>query len=137
MWEWHRCPARHLNTTANNIYNMLLESEATILQNALIANRSLSTLEELLKQRTLVDIVSNEANTEWYRYSALTLIENLCKQLDIKLIVIPTTRIHPNNSQSETDLARDLEHHGRIENRYTTEWIINKMKEEGYENFIN
>ncbi len=95
------------------------------------------TEKELLKQRTLVDIVSNEANTEWYRYSSLTLIENLCKQLDIKLIVIPTTRIHPNNNESETDLARDLEHHGRIENSYTTEWIINKMKEEDYENFIN
>ena len=35
------------------------------------------------------------------------------------------------------DLARDLDHWGCIENDYLKSWVVKKMKERKYENFIN
>ena len=58
----------------------------------------------------------------------------ILKLLDIKLIYVPMGRITKPNSD---DLARDLDHWGCIENDYLKSWVVKKMKERKYENFIN
>ena len=89
---------------------------------------------ELMKEKILTDLVTFGANYDWFRYSAMTVIENICKDLDIKLIYVPMGRITKPNSD---DLARDLDHWGCIENDYLKSWVVKKMKERKYENFIN
>ena len=90
--------------------------------------------QELLKNKAVVDIIDDGANYEWMRYSAMKVIETICKDLDIKLLYVPMGRITKSNS---SDLARDLVHWGCIENNHLADWVIKKMKERKYENFIN
>lgn len=90
--------------------------------------------QQLMKDKTVVDLTTSGSNYEWFRYSAMTTIESMCKDLDIKLLYVPMGRITKPNSN---DLARDLVHWGCIENNHLTDWVIKKMKERKYENFIN
>jgi hypothetical protein len=90
--------------------------------------------QELMKNKIAVDLTTLGANYEWFRYSAMTVIETMCKDLDIKLLYVPMGRIHKLNTD---DLARDLVHWGCIENNHLADWVIEKMKERKYENFIN
>lgn len=71
------------------------------------------TSDELLdckinESRPLVDIVDDN-NSLWYRHSMKMLIEKICDDNDVQLIIMSNEKSHERNSNDE---ARDLKHRG-------------------------
>ena len=93
------------------------------------------TGQELYKRLDLVNMVSNDANTSWNRYSSIITIKTLCKELDIELVIVPESVSHsPYPNGKKLDYARDLEHPGVKVNKIIAEYCIKYLKKIGFTN---
>lgn len=76
----------------------------------------------------LIDII-DDTNSNWYRYSMYHLIQQMCNQNNVKLVVIPTGRLCTRSTEKirKSDLARDLNHFGALEQDYTYALVLKKV----------
>lgn len=82
-----------------------------------------------------INLIADETNQEWYRYSMMELTKKICYDNNCDLIIIPSGRLTEDSLPSgKQDLARDLAHHGRIEQDYIKEVVIKKISEYNYGN---
>ena len=82
-----------------------------------------------LKQNLdIFDIAIDDDNIEWARYTSLKVIETVCNELDIKLLILPPGRLDFYNftENGEKDWARDLVHYGRTEQNVCFKYVIEK-----------
>ena len=83
--------------------------------------------ENLKENRSAIETATIKNNYEWSYYVFRAVIERLCKNLDIKLIIVPPGKEKTGKDPSQ-DLARDLMHYGIKENRTMGKLIIDKIK---------
>lgn len=82
---------------------------------------------KLDESRPMIDIIESN-NSAWYQYSMSRLIEQMCRDLGVILVRIPSGR-SGNQADRNKDLARDLMHFGRQEQDYTVELVKKKLKQ--------
>lgn len=90
------------------------------------------TGDELLKckikeSRPLVDIVSDN-NSLWYQYSMRMLIEKVCEEYGVKLLVMSNESVSKESTDVyDKDYARDLSHHGPLQQEWFFKKVIKKL----------
>ncbi len=77
--------------------------------------------------RSILDMSSHRENYEWHYYCFRHIIEKICKQHNVKLIVLSDDRMAKINNPN-LDLARDLQHRGQKENQKFARVVVDKIK---------
>lgn len=83
-------------------------------------------------EKPLIDIIDSP-NTFWYKMSMTLLLEYFCKEHNVTLITLPTSRIFKKNGKKVVDgedVARDLDHFGRFENYMTSLHVIEMLEKQ-------
>ena len=75
---------------------------------------------------SIVDISTNPANYEWHYFTFRKLLQNVCDENNVKLILLPNEQIAKVNDPDH-DLARDLQHRGRKENQAIAKRVIDEI----------